>query len=159
MLSRSYRKDMSLVNFTIIISHSAFRDSQFDSIVENETCVVKFYADWCPPCRAISPEFTRLSLEYSGGKFLAVNVDQMRSVSRKMNVNAMPTFIFFEKGKEVGRITGADVRSVQNHVRQLFTWNTEGKVSARTNWFILFTSLESFIEKLCDCMSAKLVTS
>ncbi|KAL2698173.1 hypothetical protein AAEP93_010883 [Penicillium crustosum] len=94
--------------------------SQFDSIVENETCVVKFYADWCPPCRAISPEFSRLSLEYPQGKFLTVNVDHMKSVSRKNNVNAMPTFVIFENGKETARITGADIRSVRNHVRQLF---------------------------------------
>jgi thioredoxin 1 len=108
------------VTFTIIISHSAFRDSQFDSIVENETCVVKFYADWCPPCRAISPEFSRLSLEYPKGKFLTVNVDHMRSVSRKNIVHAMPTFIMFENGKETARITGADMRAVHNHVRELF---------------------------------------
>ncbi|KAB8237670.1 hypothetical protein ETB97_007948 [Aspergillus alliaceus] len=95
--------------------------AQFESIVDNEPCVVKFYADWCPPCRAVSPEFSRLSQEYPEVKFLAVNVDQMGSVSRKNNVNAMPTFLFFDDGKEAGRIIGADIRSVQEHIRELFT--------------------------------------
>ncbi|OJZ80173.1 hypothetical protein ASPFODRAFT_148125, partial [Aspergillus luchuensis CBS 106.47] len=73
----------------------------------------------CPPCRAISPEFSRLSQAYPEVKFLAVNVDRMGSVSRRNNVNAMPTFLAYDVGKEAGRIIGADIRSVQNHIREL----------------------------------------
>lgn len=64
-----------------------------------------FYADWCPPCRAIAPVFSNLADTHaSKGKlaFAKVNVDHVKNVAARYNVSAMPTFVFFEGGKPKG---------------------------------------------------------
>jgi len=68
----------------------------------NTYVVVDFYADWCPPCRAIAPVFSKLADEHSTkGKlaFAKVNVDHVNAVAGKYGVSAMPTFVFFANGK------------------------------------------------------------
>lgn len=67
--------------------------------------VVDFYADWCPPCRAIAPVFSKLADQHTSKGHLAfakVNVDQVKSVSARFGVSAMPTFMFFENGVSKG---------------------------------------------------------
>lgn len=67
--------------------------------------VVDFYADWCPPCRAIAPIFSKLADEHaSSGKlaFAKVNVDHVGKVAGKYSVSAMPTFVVFQNGVPKG---------------------------------------------------------
>ncbi|KAI1361997.1 thioredoxin-like protein [Xylaria arbuscula] len=74
--------------------------------------VVDFYADWCPPCRAIAPIFSQLAEAHGGegaqGKlaFAKVNVDHVKDVAGEFGVSAMPTFVFFRDGLP----SGVDVR-------------------------------------------------
>lgn len=67
--------------------------------------VVDFYADWCPPCRAIAPIFSKLADDHaSSGRlaFAKVNVDKVNNVAKRFNVSAMPTFVVFQNGKPKG---------------------------------------------------------
>ncbi|KAL6407634.1 putative thioredoxin-like protein [Ilyonectria robusta] len=64
--------------------------------------IVDFYADWCPPCRAIAPIFSQLADTHSAKGQLAfakVNVDHVNDVAGRYSVSAMPTFVLFENGK------------------------------------------------------------
>ena len=57
-----------------------------------------FYADWCPPCRAIAPVFSKLADEHASKGALAfakVNVDHVKDIAGRYSVSAMPTFVFF----------------------------------------------------------------
>lgn len=77
-----------------------------DALFSSHThVVVDFYADWCPPCRAIAPVFSKLADQHTSKGHLAfakVNVDQVKSVSARFGVSAMPTFMFFENGVSKG---------------------------------------------------------
>ncbi|KAI0427579.1 thioredoxin-like protein [Xylaria sp. FL1042] len=67
--------------------------------------IVDFYADWCPPCRAIAPIFSKFADSYTvKGKlaFAKVNVDHVKDVAAEFGVSAMPTFIFFRDGLPQG---------------------------------------------------------
>ncbi|KAI0490320.1 thioredoxin-like protein [Xylaria cf. heliscus] len=67
--------------------------------------VVDFYADWCPPCRAIAPVFSKLADNHSSNGRLAfakVNVDHVNNIAKQYNVTAMPTFMFFQNGVPKG---------------------------------------------------------
>ena len=67
--------------------------------------VVDFYADWCPPCRAIAPIFSELADKYSSAgrlAFVKVNVDHVNDVAGRYGVSAMPTFLWFEDGVPTG---------------------------------------------------------
>ncbi|KAI0444555.1 thioredoxin-like protein [Xylaria telfairii] len=93
--------------------------------------VVDFYADWCPPCRAIAPIFSKLADSHSSnGKlaFAKVNVDHVNNIAKQYNVTAMPTFMFFQdgvpkgvavEGRLVDRIRGADKPALEAVVQAL----------------------------------------
>ncbi|KAJ8130703.1 hypothetical protein O1611_g2923 [Lasiodiplodia mahajangana] len=70
--------------------------------------VVDFYADWCPPCRAIAPIFSKLADEHAADGQLAfakVNVDHVKDIAAQYGVTAMPTFMFFQDGAPKGVAT------------------------------------------------------
>lgn len=75
-------------------------------MLSSNACVaVDFYADWCPPCRAIAPVFSKLAEDNaSEGRmaFAKVNVDHVHDVAKRYDVTAMPTFIFFRGGVPAG---------------------------------------------------------
>jgi len=78
----------------------------------NKFVVVDFYASWCPPCKAIAPLYQKLAGEHAvdgGLAFAKVNVDDVPDVAKAYSVTAMPTFMFFERGKPVA--VDADVRT------------------------------------------------
>ncbi|GJC91447.1 thioredoxin [Colletotrichum higginsianum] len=80
--------------------------AELDSVLaSNSHVVVDFYADWCPPCRAIAPVFSELADKHAAEGRLAfakVNVDHVNNVAGRYNVTAMPTFVFFRSGKPQG---------------------------------------------------------
>lgn len=58
--------------------------------------VVDFYADWCGPCKAISPILTKLSEEYEGKvKFVKIDTDENSELASEYNVRSLPTLLFF----------------------------------------------------------------
>ncbi|KAI0405324.1 thioredoxin-like protein [Xylaria palmicola] len=81
---------------------------------------VDFYADWCPPCKAIAPIYEKLAGQHAVDGVLAfakVNVDHVQDVASTHGVTAMPTFMFFKEGRQVAvngqkMIQGADPKSL-----------------------------------------------
>ena len=79
--------------------------------------VVDFYADWCAPCHAAEPILLELSKNLAGRvKFAKVNVDDSGAVARSFGIHSIPTYVFVDDGKEMGREIGllgaAEFRSV-----------------------------------------------
>ena len=69
---------------------------------------VDFWAEWCGPCRMVSPVVEELSGEYDGKvNFVKVNVDQVNELSSKYNVFSIPTLALFNKGQIVAQQVGA----------------------------------------------------
>ncbi|KAF4466560.1 thioredoxin 1 [Fusarium albosuccineum] len=91
------------------------------SLLSSTTYVaVDFFADWCPPCKAIAPVFETLATKHTVPDVLAfakVNVDHVQEVAQTYGITAMPTFLFFKEGKQVAvngqaMIRGADPRTL-----------------------------------------------
>lgn len=85
-------------------------DDSFQSEVLNATqpVLVDCFAQWCGPCRMIAPMLDQLAAEFDGrAKIVKVDVDQSPALARSLRIEAMPTLIMFENGKEVDRIVGA----------------------------------------------------
>ena len=69
---------------------------------------VDFWAEWCGPCRAVSPTVEELSDEYQGKlDFVKVNVDQNSDLAQKYNVFSIPTLAIFKDGEIVSQKMGA----------------------------------------------------
>jgi thioredoxin 1 len=70
--------------------------------------VVDFYADWCGPCRMVSPIIEALSSEYDGRvKFVKVNTDDNPDIAMKYGIMSIPTIIVFKDGQVASTIIGA----------------------------------------------------
>lgn len=70
--------------------------------------VVDFYADWCGPCKIISPIVEQLSKEYAGrAKFVKVNTDENQELASQFGIMSIPTVMFFSKGKVEDILVGA----------------------------------------------------
>lgn len=92
---------------------------QLQSLFASTTYVaVDFFADWCPPCKAIAPVWESLAKQHSVPGILAfakVNVDHVQEIAATYQITAMPTFLFFKDGKQVAVngqavVRGADAR-------------------------------------------------
>eukprot|EP00970_Alexandrium_tamarense_P014108 scaffold3862_cov201-Alexandrium_tamarense.AAC.2 len=74
--------------------------------------VAKKLADWCSPCKQIQPHYQLLSCKFSNKHHtfvtLDVDGDDCDSLSSKLKVAMMPTFICFRGGVEVGRMSGGN---------------------------------------------------
>lgn len=81
----------------------------------NVPAVVDFYADWCGPCRMVTPIMEKLANEYEGRLLVyKINVDQEKDVSSVFNITSIPTVLFIPlQGKpkvRVGAMSEADYR-------------------------------------------------
>ena len=68
-----------------------------------EKILVDFYANWCGPCKMITPELERVE---SAVKVVKVDVDQFENLAKEYGVMSIPTLILFDNGKEVKRTVG-----------------------------------------------------
>ncbi|KAK4502786.1 hypothetical protein PRZ48_006212 [Zasmidium cellare] len=94
--------------------------AQFKSLVASSTyVVVDFYADWCGPCKQISPIFEQLAIqEAKPGRltFCKVNVDNQRDVAGTYGISAMPTFLVLKGTKIVETVRGANPSALRSAI-------------------------------------------
>jgi len=72
-----------------------------------KSCLIDFYADWCSPCKMMTPIIEELSKEFDG-KFgvYRLDVDVAGEVAAKYNIASIPTLLFFKNGEIVESIVG-----------------------------------------------------
>nr|MBP3681450.1 thioredoxin [Clostridia bacterium] len=77
-------------------------------VVQSEkTVLVDFYADWCGPCKMLSPILEEIASELGEKvKVGKLNVDESNDLAFEYEVMSIPTLILFENGKVVDRLTG-----------------------------------------------------
>jgi thioredoxin 1 len=76
-------------------------------INSDKLVVVDFYADWCMPCRFLSPLLEKLSKEYKDVEFYKINVDENQELAFEYGISSIPTVLFFRRGRVVGGFVGA----------------------------------------------------
>ncbi|MEM3610014.1 MAG: thioredoxin [Candidatus Anstonellales archaeon] len=81
----------------------------FKEKISSGLVLVDFYADWCGPCRYLSPILEEIEKEKSikGLKIVKVNVDEEVDLAEEYSVMNIPTLYLFLNGKEVGKQIGA----------------------------------------------------
>ena len=72
----------------------------FDETIKEGTVLVDFWADWCGPCRMLSPILDELA-EKVGDKavFGKVNVDEETDIARRFEISSIPTVMIFKNGE------------------------------------------------------------
>ena len=90
------------------VSHVS--DDQFEEQVlkSTEPVLVDFWAEWCGPCKMISPMIDDLAASYQGKlKVAKINIDQNQKTPRNYNVRGIPTLMIFKDGKVEATQIGA----------------------------------------------------
>lgn len=89
---------------------STLTDATFDEEIgaAGEPIVVDFWAEWCGPCRTITPILEEIAVEQAGKVRIAkLNVDDHPNSARRFDVMSIPTLIVFKDGAAVKRMVGA----------------------------------------------------
>ena len=89
-------------------------DQDFETeVLKSDTPVlVDFWAEWCGPCRMVSPVVEEIAQEKAAAlKVVKLNVDDSPETARKYRVMSIPTLMVFDGGDEKKRIVGARGKS------------------------------------------------
>ena len=81
-------------------------DENFEAEIAQGLTLVDFYADWCGPCRMLSPVLEEVAGQVNDVKFAKVDIDGNQKTAGMMQVTSVPTVVLFKEGKEVDRIVG-----------------------------------------------------
>jgi len=90
---------------------TATSTEDFDKIINGNAgklVVVDFSAEWCAPCKFVSPVFDELVEKYAG-KVVGVHADAdaLEDIAERYSVRSLPAFFFFREGKTVTSMSGA----------------------------------------------------
>lgn len=98
------------------------KKKSFTELLKNSQVpvLVDFYADWCGPCKTLSPIVQEVSSALHGQvKVIKVNVDKNQSASMKYGIRGVPTLILFRKGNILWRQSGVmSKRDLQSTVEK-----------------------------------------
>jgi thioredoxin 1 len=80
----------------------------FDLLLTQGTpVVVDFYADWCGPCRTLTPTVEKLAEDYQGKvEIVKVNVDSNPDLAMRYGISSIPTVVFIKNQQVVDRTVG-----------------------------------------------------
>ena len=88
-------------------------EKEFNEVIKKDKVVIDFYAEWCGPCKMLSPILDKVSQELNLDTY-KVNVDEVEEVARQYGIMSIPTVMIFEKGKmakkNVGFMDDAELR-------------------------------------------------
>jgi len=85
-------------------------DNSFEADVlqSDQPVLVDFWAEWCGPCRMMTPVVESVAQKFQGtAKVVKLNVDDNPSISQRFGIKGIPTLIVFKDGKEAERLVGA----------------------------------------------------
>ena len=86
-----------------------FTDDNIKEIIDSgKPVVIDFWAEWCGPCRMVSPIVEELAEEFSGKVEIGkLNVDDNIQTPNEYGIRNIPTLILFKDGKPVATLSGA----------------------------------------------------
>ena len=74
---------------------------------KEELVIVDFWAEWCPPCKMLSPILDRVAEKYSGRlKVVKCNIDENKDIADQYAISSIPNLVFFRDGQVIDQSVG-----------------------------------------------------
>ncbi|MGA9773687.1 MAG: thioredoxin [Blastocatellia bacterium] len=79
-----------------------------DVLKSEQPVLVDFWAEWCTPCKMLTPTVEQVAQQYEGrAKVVKMNVDDNNQIPPRYGIKGIPTLILFKGGTEADRVVGA----------------------------------------------------
>ncbi|CAH0994021.1 Thiosulfate sulfurtransferase GlpE [Emticicia aquatica] len=86
---------------------AAFTMDNLDQIVKtNDLVLIDFYADWCAPCKKMTPILNRIADQNKSIKLLKIDAEKSDNIATAFKVEEIPTYVIIKKGRQVWRGVG-----------------------------------------------------
>lgn len=79
---------------------------QFIEEVKSGTTIVDFWAEWCGPCKMVTPVLEDIAKE-NNARLLKINVDEETELANALNITSIPVIMLYSNGEKVKQIIGA----------------------------------------------------
>ncbi len=94
----------------VIVTNGTFEEEVLKSDIP---VLADFWAEWCVPCKMVSPVLEQMAEEYEGKiKVASVNVDEEGELASNFNIVSIPTILLFHQGNVVKQQIGAVPRKI-----------------------------------------------
>ncbi len=98
---------MSASPYVVDVTVENFKEQAIDASMQ-QPVLIYFWAQWCEPCKTLSPTLEKLAEEYRGGFLLAkVDCDQQQQLAAQVGVQSLPTALLVKEGQPVDQFMGA----------------------------------------------------
>ncbi len=90
------------------VTESSFAD---EVLMADGLVVVDYWADWCSPCKQLSPIIDELSSEYGDVKFVKVDTNSNPNLAAEQGILSLPTLQFFQGGRVAKSLSGGKTKN------------------------------------------------
>lgn len=87
-------------------------ESDFMNEVKNGLVLVDFYAEWCGPCKMLTPLLEEINNEDENVKIIKINVDNSKFLTNYFDVKSIPTLVLLKDGQFIHRLTGFKPKNI-----------------------------------------------
>ena len=101
-----------------MVKQLASMEEYENAIGSDKITLIDFTATWCPPCQMIGPKFEELANDPANAsiQFFKVDVDDNDKAAEEAEIQAMPSFHFYQNGAKIAEVIGANFDKVKAEV-------------------------------------------